>query len=73
MAQVKLTLPDDILAWIEDAAGQPVTGADRIPGGASREGWFVDVEGAGRRRPPSVPSLQPDADARAQRLSSPGH
>ena len=44
MAQVKLTLPDDILAWIEDAAGQPVTGADRIPGGASREGWFVDVK-----------------------------
>ena len=44
MAQVKLTLPDDILAWIEDAAGQPVTGADRIPGGATREGWFVDVK-----------------------------
>ena len=44
VAQVKLTLPDDILAWIEDAAGQPVTGADRIPGGATREGWFVDVK-----------------------------
>jgi aminoglycoside phosphotransferase (APT) family kinase protein len=40
---VELALPDDVLGWIEETAGQPVTNADRIPGGASREGWFIDV------------------------------
>ena len=44
-----LHLPDDILSWIEKTIGAPVTGANRIPAGASREGWFVDVgEGATR-------------------------
>jgi len=42
MAQVKLMLPDDVTEWIASVTGQPVTDADRIPGGATREGWFVD-------------------------------
>jgi aminoglycoside phosphotransferase (APT) family kinase protein len=42
---VKLALPDDVITWIEALTGQPVTAADRIPGGATREGWFVDVAG----------------------------
>ncbi len=46
MAEVG-TLPDDILAWIASAAGAPVVSADRIPGGATREGWFIDVGGPG--------------------------
>lgn len=43
MSAPPLTLPDPILAWIEEVAGGRVTGADRVPGGASREAWFVDV------------------------------
>ena len=39
----RLSLPDDVLAWIEEAAGAPVLRADRIPGGGIRQGWFVDV------------------------------
>lgn len=45
MTETTLTLPDDVLSWIAEVAGSPVTGADRIPGGASREGWFVTVAG----------------------------
>ncbi|HET6966025.1 MAG TPA: phosphotransferase family protein [Acidimicrobiales bacterium] len=42
MAEVG-SLPEDVLSWIASAAGAPVVSADRIPGGATREGWFVDV------------------------------
>lgn len=42
MAEVG-TLPEDVLGWIASATGAPVASADRIPGGATREGWFVDV------------------------------
>ncbi len=42
-----LTLPEDVLDWVESVTGRPVVAADRIPGGASHEGWFVDVETAG--------------------------
>jgi aminoglycoside phosphotransferase (APT) family kinase protein len=38
-----LKLPAEILTWIEGVTGEPVSSADRIPGGATREGWFVDV------------------------------
>ena len=44
---MELALPDDVISWIEEVAGQPVTGANRIPGGATREGWFIDVAGPG--------------------------
>ena len=47
MADNKLTLPDDVRAWIEETTGHKMTGADRIPGGATREGWFVDVAAPG--------------------------
>jgi aminoglycoside phosphotransferase (APT) family kinase protein len=43
MADAKLTLPDDVLAWIEEVTGRTVVAADRIPAGATREGWFIDV------------------------------
>ena len=38
-----VALPDDLVAWIEDVAGGRVTNADRRPGGARKEAWFVDV------------------------------
>jgi aminoglycoside phosphotransferase (APT) family kinase protein len=43
--EVQLSLPDDVVAWIEQTTGQSVTRTDRIPGGATREGWFIDVAG----------------------------
>ena len=45
-----LTLPDDVLAWVEAAAGAPVLRADRIPGGGVRQGWFLDVGAPGEVR-----------------------
>jgi aminoglycoside phosphotransferase (APT) family kinase protein len=39
----ELMLPADVLAWIQEAAGAPVVRADRIPGGGTRQGWFVDI------------------------------
>ena len=44
MAEAALTLPDDIVSWIEDETGGKVTATNRVPGGASREAWFIDVE-----------------------------
>jgi aminoglycoside phosphotransferase (APT) family kinase protein len=41
---VALSLPADVLAWIEEVAGGRVVFADRKPGGARKEAWFVDVE-----------------------------
>lgn len=43
MAEAKLTLPDDVISWVEATTGGTVTNADRVPGGAMREAWFVDV------------------------------
>ena len=42
-----VALPGDLLDWIADVAGGRITAAYRVPGGASREAWFVDVEGPG--------------------------
>jgi aminoglycoside phosphotransferase (APT) family kinase protein len=39
-----VALPDDVLTWIAEVAGGPVTSTDRVPGGASREAWFIDVQ-----------------------------
>jgi aminoglycoside phosphotransferase (APT) family kinase protein len=36
-------LPDDLVAWIEEHGGGFVSRADRQPGGARKEAWFVDV------------------------------
>ncbi len=37
-------LPDDLVAWIEHVGGGRLVNADRQPGGARKEAWFVDVE-----------------------------
>lgn len=42
-----MNLPDGMESWIAEATGQRVLAASRIPAGASREGWFVDVDGDG--------------------------
>jgi aminoglycoside phosphotransferase (APT) family kinase protein len=39
-------LPDDVAAWIEDVAGGRLVRAERTPGGARREAWLIDVDGA---------------------------
>lgn len=43
MPEPALSLPDEIVRWIEDETGGTVTATNRVPGGASREAWFVDV------------------------------
>src|ERR1700761_7801751 len=40
---VSATLDDEIVGWIEEAAGRPVAAVDRIPGGGIRQGWFIDL------------------------------
>ncbi len=37
-------LPEDLLAWVEEVGGGRVSAADRRPGGARKEAWFVDLE-----------------------------
>jgi aminoglycoside phosphotransferase (APT) family kinase protein len=44
MPEAALALPDDIVSWIEDETGGRVAATNRVPGGASREAWFVDVD-----------------------------
>lgn len=39
-----MNLPEGFDEWIAEVVGGRVLSADRIPGGASREGWFIDVE-----------------------------
>jgi aminoglycoside phosphotransferase (APT) family kinase protein len=39
----ELKLDDEVRAWIESATGSRLVRADRIPGGGTREGWFVDL------------------------------
>ncbi|MEX1006636.1 MAG: phosphotransferase family protein [Acidimicrobiia bacterium] len=51
MAEPALALPDDIVSWIEDETGGRVTATNRVPGGASREAWFVDVDRNGVAEP----------------------
>jgi hypothetical protein len=38
-------LDEDIVSWIEETTGLPVTAANRIPGGGTRQGWFIDLRG----------------------------
>ena len=51
MAEAALTLPEDIIHWIEDETGGVVTATNRVPGGASREAWFIDVKRDGATDP----------------------
>jgi aminoglycoside phosphotransferase (APT) family kinase protein len=37
------TLDSDIISWLEQVTGMPLAGANRIPGGGVRQGWFVDL------------------------------
>ena len=37
-------LPDDLVSWIEEVGGGRVVLADRMPGGARKEAWFIDLE-----------------------------
>jgi aminoglycoside phosphotransferase (APT) family kinase protein len=75
MADTALLLPDDIVEWMESATSGRVVATNRVPGGASREAWFVDVERDGetlelflrysRSRPPPdsiFHSLQVEAE-----------
>ena len=39
-----LALPDDLMAWMEEVGGGRLVAADRKPGGARKEAWFVDLE-----------------------------
>ena len=43
MSDVAVGLPDDLVAWIEEVGGGRVVLADRMPGGARKEAWFVDL------------------------------
>jgi aminoglycoside phosphotransferase (APT) family kinase protein len=37
-------LPDDLVSWMEEVGGGRVVMADRMPGGARKEAWFIDLE-----------------------------
>ena len=37
-------LPDDLVSWVEEVGGGRLRLADRKPGGARKEAWFVDLE-----------------------------
>ena len=51
MSSGTLQLPDDLVAWLEEATGDRLVQAHRIAGGGVREGWFVDFESPlGERR-----------------------
>ncbi len=39
-----VALPDDLVSWVEEVGGGRVTAADRRPGGARKEAWYVDLE-----------------------------
>jgi aminoglycoside phosphotransferase (APT) family kinase protein len=42
---VAVGLPDDLVSWIESVGGGRLVLADRMPGGARKEAWFIDLEG----------------------------
>jgi aminoglycoside phosphotransferase (APT) family kinase protein len=37
------SLDEEIVSWIEESSGQAVAAASRIPGGGTRQGWFIDL------------------------------
>ncbi len=39
-----VALPDDLVAWVEEVGGGRLALADRRPGGARKEAWFIDLE-----------------------------
>jgi aminoglycoside phosphotransferase (APT) family kinase protein len=47
----ELRLDDEVRAWIESVTGSRLVHADRIPGGGTREGWFVDLASGDETQP----------------------
>lgn len=45
MSDGTVGLPDDLVSWIEEVGGGRLALADRMPGGARKEAWFIDLEG----------------------------
>jgi aminoglycoside phosphotransferase (APT) family kinase protein len=41
---VAVGLPDDLVSWMESVGGGRLVLADRMPGGARKEAWFIDLE-----------------------------
>jgi aminoglycoside phosphotransferase (APT) family kinase protein len=39
-------LPDDLVSWVEELGQGRLVLADRMPGGARKEAWFIDLERA---------------------------
>jgi aminoglycoside phosphotransferase (APT) family kinase protein len=39
-----ITLPADLVSWVEEVGGGRLTLADRKPGGARKEAWHIDLE-----------------------------
>ena len=39
-----IALPDDLVSWVEEVGGGRLIAADRKPGGARKEAWYVDLE-----------------------------
>jgi hypothetical protein len=57
-------LDPDIVSWLEQVTGMPLAGANRIPGGGTRQGWFVDLrapDGWGQAAAPSRAACSPPA------------
>jgi aminoglycoside phosphotransferase (APT) family kinase protein len=44
MTSAPSDLPAELVGWVEELGGGRVKQADRKPGGARKEAWFVDVE-----------------------------
>jgi len=38
-------LSEEVVEWVADATGGTVAATGRVPGGATREAWCVDVAG----------------------------
>ena len=45
MSEGAVGLPDELLAWLEEVGGGRVVLAERMPGGARKEAWFIDLAG----------------------------
>ncbi len=45
MNESAVGLPDELVPWIESVGGGRLLSADRMPGGARKEAWFIDVAG----------------------------
>ena len=43
MSDDPVGLPDDLVTWIEEVGGGRVVLANRMPGGARKEAWFIDL------------------------------